>query len=366
MLVITAIAGPPEARVLYSNAGPRASSTHARILGPRLRRHDPIGEARGEFEVEEPHQPPGGEIVGQRDAAPDRDTLAEACGIVERARIREARPARGERGRQAEQFQPRRPAQSRLASRDRRVVQQRRASEVRRAAQGTPPRAKLRGRAQEQRFAQKPVGAQARGGFARVADRDVDRLAAEIDVGALGVQHDVDLGITAAEIGQPAHEPTQRERRQRRNDEPAGTRAFAQRARRRGECREAFFEAGQIGAARVGQLEPARQPPEQLDAQMRLERGDMLADRGRRHRQFARRRDESAGTRGGFEGAQRVERRQAGRRQKAKYNLSIRSENPFVVVSRTTLSVAHDTVRQSFLGQRLQMSAAAAQAGLAL
>ncbi len=75
------------------------------------------------------------------------------------------------------------------------------------------------------------------------------------------------------------------------------------------EPEEAFAQRIEPGDRLVGQLEPFRGAAEQHHAEHVLERADLLADRGRGHRELVGRAGEAEVPRGGVEHAQGVEGR---------------------------------------------------------
>jgi hypothetical protein len=64
--------------------------------------------------------------------------------------------------------------------------------------------------------------------------------------------------------------------------------------------------------ARIRQRKTAGQPPEQRQAKLLFKTRNLLADRRRRHAEFARGCGKSAGAGGSLEGAQSIEGRQRG------------------------------------------------------
>ena len=85
----------------------------------------------------------------------------------------------------------------------------------------------------------------------------------------------------------------------------------AQARRRFAEQIEAGGQLGQPVAALLGQHEAARESLEQRRVEIALEPADLLAHGRGAHAQLRAGRDEAAEPRGGLEGAQGVERRQA-------------------------------------------------------
>ena len=152
---------------------------------------------------------------------------------------------------------------------------------------------------------------QAAAGPRREADREVDVLALEVRERAARAQHDLDARRALVEAVQARQQPAVRERRERRQRQHAARALRAQPRRRFAEQREPRRQLRQIVAAFLGQHEAAREAIEQRRVEVALEPPHLLADGRRADVQLGGGRDEAAEPRGSFEGAQRIQRRQA-------------------------------------------------------
>ena len=119
------------------------------------------------------------------------------------------------------------------------------------------------------------------------------------------------IGMGAQEIGQAGLQPLGREAVARGDDERTSLRLRRHQRRGFGDDAHRMLDLARIGAARAGQDRAAGMALEQRHAQELLELLDLVADRRRRDAQFLGTLSEAAVPRGGFEGQQRLERRQA-------------------------------------------------------
>ena len=144
-----------------------------------------------------------------------------------------------------------------------------------------------------------------------VADRAVDAVVGEGHEVHRGGDAHVDVRMQRLEALQPRHQPLRREGRRHGNGKHPGVVQRLETRERFVDLREGLAQARQQRLALVGQQQVPVGAPEQHVAQMVLQQLDLLADRGGGHEQLLGGAREAQMARGGDEGAQRVERRQA-------------------------------------------------------
>jgi hypothetical protein len=140
----------------------------------------------------------------------------------------------------------------------------------------------------------------------------MDVLADEIDHPHRGIDAQVDLRMTDAKAFEARHQPFGCDRWRSGHGEQADAVALTSARHRFGDALESVAQPRQAGLTRIGQAHRAIETAEELHAEIGLERFDLMADRRRRHAQLLGRGVEAEMARGGLEGTQRVERRQAG------------------------------------------------------
>src|SRR5262249_60778777 len=113
------------------------------------------------------------------------------------------------------------------------------------------------------------------------ADRETDRLAAEVRVARGRLHHEIDPRVGALERRQPGHEPVAREARQHAQPQHPALAATAERCARLLEPAKCGGDPGEIVGTLPGEPEPTRTTLEETHAQLVLQRPDLTAD-GRR------------------------------------------------------------------------------------
>ena len=147
--------------------------------------------------------------------------------------------------------------------------------------------------------------------FAAIADGDVDARGVEVGVLMGGFDAQRRCGVAPLEVGQGRDQDGAGEERQRADPEFAADVAampqhVAAGVLQRRQCHRDFCE---ISLAIGGQAHRARAANEQLDAELRLQSADLVADGGRAERQVARGAAKAQLRGGALERQQRRQRR---------------------------------------------------------
>ena len=108
---------------------------------------------------------------------------------------------------------------------------------------------------------------------------------------------------------QPRHQPFGDQSRRRRDDQHIAGAVAVELRHRAAHALEAGVQPGIDQPARIGQLDRAGAAMEQRQAELLLQRADLMAERGGRHMQFVGGFGETQMPRDRLEGAQRIERR---------------------------------------------------------
>ena len=243
--------------------------------------------------------------AAERDAEP-RDSRAD-----QHDGIRELEAARRRSGVETGALEPRAPAHPRLLWMGVDVVQQRKRGQ-RRERVGRAPAAEQSGaRDGEQLLAAQELAMQPAAGRGCEADREVDVLAFEVRERAARAQHDFDPRSPLAEVREAGQQPAVRERRESRQCQHAARALRAQARRRFAEQRKSGRELRQVVSPFFGQHEAASEPVEQGSVEVLLESSYLLAHGRGADVQLGGGRDEAAEPSRSFEGAQRIQRREA-------------------------------------------------------
>ena len=119
----------------------------------------------------------------------------------------------------------------------------------------------------------------------------------------------VDLGMGVEEAPQPRHQPFGHQPRRRRDDQHVAVARAVELRHRAAHAFEAGMQAGIDQPAGIGQLDRAGAAVKQRQAELLLQRADLVAERGGRDVQFVGRLGEAQMAGDRLEGAQRIERR---------------------------------------------------------
>jgi hypothetical protein len=157
-----------------------------------------------------------------------------------------------------------------------------------------------------------PVGAHARPVAAAVADRRIDIAVLEIDEGGRSGDTHIKAGMRFLEGGQPRQQPFGGERGEGGDRQHIVVALAQQAVGRKAQVIEGGADAGQVVPRLRCQRQCAVLADEQANAQFLLQPADLMADRGLRDIQFARREREAQMPRRGLECPQTIERRQSG------------------------------------------------------
>ena len=149
------------------------------------------------------------------------------------------------------------------------------------------------------------------------ADRAIDVLAFEVDAALCRRHAHLDVGMRGLEAVQARHQPGEREGRDEAQGQHLGAAALLELLQGKAHAVEGVAQVGQQRLGVLGQDQPARQAAEQRHAQPLLQPLHLVADGGRRHRQFVGGGDEALVPGGGLEGTQRVQGQQGARHAKA-------------------------------------------------
>ncbi|PAV68456.1 hypothetical protein WR25_17440 [Diploscapter pachys] len=139
------------------------------------------------------------------------------------------------------------------------------------------------------------------------ADRQVEVRLGEIAGIVGGKQYEAQLRIRLRHFGKARHQPFLGQVARRGNGQRLGRLPRLHRAHRFLELQEAVTQRRQPRLRLGRQLQPARRAAEQHDSQRILQRTDLLADGGGRHRQLVRRAREAQVPRRRIQHAQAVE-----------------------------------------------------------
>ncbi len=142
-----------------------------------------------------------------------------------------------------------------------------------------------------------------------VADRNVHRRGSQVHHLVAGLQLQIDARMPAAEIGHARHQPLHGEGIGRRDGHLHARARMRQARQRRLEGIEPVAQHRIKLHARLGQRHPAHVALEQRQPGLRLQRADLVADRGWRHRQLLGGGLETAQARGRLEYAQPGQRK---------------------------------------------------------
>src|SRR5262249_17233081 len=140
-------------------------------------------------------------------------------------------------------------------------------------------------------------------GTASEADRDVDGIAREVGVAQRRFDLELDVGMTALELGEVRREPALAEGLERADAQLA--RARGELALRAGQLVKHGIDGGEVAASLVGELEARILAAEQCDPEMLLERLDLATQRRWREVQLVGGTLEAEPARREREGAQR-------------------------------------------------------------
>jgi hypothetical protein len=151
------------------------------------------------------------------------------------------------------------------------------------------------------------VGPQARIDAGAEADAHLRLVQREVHQPVRDVDAHVDVGMARAEAVEPRHQPFDRERRRGRDGQHARPAGPADALDRLADQAERFAGRRQQRLARPRQAHRPAGPPEQPDAELLLQRADLVADGRRRHGEFARRLGEAEMARRRLEDAHRAE-----------------------------------------------------------
>ena len=146
---------------------------------------------------------------------------------------------------------------------------------------------------------------------AAVAHREIDILGGKICQCLTRAHVDVDVGVTPVEVCQARDQPVRGERRQHADGQRA-VRTRTQFGNAAGDAVQCLAHSDGERAARLGQFHAAAAPVEQRHAEFALQRLHLMADRAVGDMQFGAGAGKIQVAGGGFEGAQRGKRRQAG------------------------------------------------------
>ncbi len=146
-----------------------------------------------------------------------------------------------------------------------------------------------------------------------MADRQVDVLAREIHVMQRGAHPQIDVGMRFREAAQAMHEPFGGEVGGCADGQRPGVLALQQPLGAAGDAVECVAHDAQVRAPSFGDDEALALPIEELEAKLRFERLDLVADRALRHAQLLGGAREALMARGGLESLEGVQRWQAAR-----------------------------------------------------
>jgi hypothetical protein len=141
------------------------------------------------------------------------------------------------------------------------------------------------------------------------ADRAIEIGFGKIDIAVARNERVADFGIGGGIADQPVVQPFGGKVARHRDRQAKARLALLHRAHCLLELQEAAAQRVEPGARLIGQLKPLGRATEQHDAEHFLERTDLLADGGRRHRQFVGGAGKAQMPGGGVEHAQAVERK---------------------------------------------------------
>ncbi len=142
---------------------------------------------------------------------------------------------------------------------------------------------------------------------------DVDLVAVEIDRSGRGLDPQVEPRTAAHDAPQPGHQPARRERRGHANRHGPGRRLGLELSHASRDALECLAKLLGSDTSLPGQFHAPRGAVEQGYAEILLEAADLVADRGGRHVQFARRPSEARQPGGRLEGTQCGQRREGPR-----------------------------------------------------
>ena len=144
-----------------------------------------------------------------------------------------------------------------------------------------------------------------------MADREIDLLAGEVDVVQRRRDAQVDVRMRLGKMPETIDEPLGGEIRRGADGEHAGILPLQQALGPERDAIEAVAHGGKVVPAGFGEDEPLVLAIEQPDPELGLERLDLVADRALRHEQLRGRAGEALVACRGFEGAQRIQWREA-------------------------------------------------------
>ncbi len=188
------------------------------------------------------------------------------------------------------------------------VVQQHVVLEVGRRAQRMLALHQRRAADREHLDRQAQLGVQARVDAAAVAHRHVEVLAREVDHVLGGRYLEVDVGVGLHEAAHARDQPLDREGRRQVDLERGRALRLAQLLRRVHHLLEGFLDARQVGLAGGGERKRLGVAHEQRDAEVLLERLDLVAHGRGRDEELVGRAREAQVPRRDLEGTQRIER----------------------------------------------------------
>jgi hypothetical protein len=142
-----------------------------------------------------------------------------------------------------------------------------------------------------------------------VADREIDLLAGEVDVVQRRRDPQVDVRMRLGEVPETVNEPLGGEIRRGADGEHARALALHDARGAERDPVEGVAQQGKIIAPGLGDDEPLALAVEQLEAERRLERLDLMAHRALRDAKLVCRPGEALMPRRGLEGLERIERR---------------------------------------------------------
>ena len=147
-----------------------------------------------------------------------------------------------------------------------------------------------------------------------VPDRDI--LAREIDVVKCGAYPEVDRWVDLGKATKTMHEPLRGEVGGRTDGEDPRILPLEQTVGSGGDAIQCIAHHNKIVASRLGDDESLRLAIEELEAQLRLERFHLMADRPLRDAKFLGRARKALVPGGSLEGFERIQRRQSARHHK--------------------------------------------------
>ena len=143
-----------------------------------------------------------------------------------------------------------------------------------------------------------------------MADRKIDLLAREVDVVQRRRDPQVDVRMRLGKVPETVDQPLGGEIRRGADGEHARALALHDARGAERDPVEGVAQHGEIIAPGLGDDEPLALAVEQLEAERRFERLDLMAHRPLRDAKLVRRPGEALVTRRGLEGLERIERRQ--------------------------------------------------------